>query len=188
MDAAFSGGTYFFPTEGSFTSDMTEDDWHLSGTVDAISGFGLYLAECQPLDASAFRGVAFTLWGNIEGDRPLIFFIETAAQQVSSVWINANKANPSDPDAAPNSGRCIPEDTRYDGSCREPRVTLTVSSEPTSVELTWAEFTGGRPVPDVSPSEITSIAWSLPRGRAARYDFDIHIDDLRFIERRNGRR
>jgi hypothetical protein len=183
VDAAFPGVTYFYPVGGSLASDVTEDDWHLSGTVDAISGFGLDLGECQPLDASGFQGIAFTLWGNIEGDRPLTFYIETAAQQVSSRWSNENEADLGEPDAAPNSGRCVPANGRYDGTCREPRVLLTVSSEPTSVELTWAEFTGGSPVPDIRSSELTSMAWSLPRARA-RYDFDIHIDDLRFIERR----
>jgi hypothetical protein len=180
-DAAFQGGTYFYPEGGAVTSNLTGGDWHLSGTVVALSGFGLYSSACQAIDASAFPGIAFTLWGNIEGDRALIFFIESAAQQVSSLWTNANKTNPQDPDAPANSGRCIPANARSDGTCREPRVMIQVTSEPTVVEIPWANFAGGSPVPNVNASEITAIAWALPQPGTTPYAFDVHIDDLHFI-------
>jgi hypothetical protein len=180
-DAAFPGGTYFYPGGGSLTSSVTEGDWHLSGTVDTVSGFGLYSSGCQPMDASAFPGVAFTLWGNLEGDRRLVFFIETAAQQVSSLWTNANETNPDDPDVPPNSGRCAPVTSRYDGTCLAPRVVLEVTSEPTTVEVRWEDFVGGSPVPSVDPGEITVISWALPQPGDTPYAFDIHIDDLRFM-------
>jgi hypothetical protein len=180
-DASFQGGTYFYPSDRALTSSVTDGNWHLSGTVDTISGFGLFLNACQPMDASAFSGIAFTLWGNIEGDRTLAFFIESAAHQVSSQWINANKANPEDPDVLDNSGRCFPAASRYDGTCREPRVMLELTSEPTTVEIPWADFAGGSPVPALDASEITAIAWSLPQPDDTPYSVDIHIDDLRFI-------
>lgn len=180
-DAAFPGGTYFYPSSGSLSSSIVEDEWHLTGTVDTISGFGVYADACQPLNASAFTGIAFRLWGHIDGDRPLSFFVESAAQQVSSSWINANKANPTDADAPPNSGRCFPTTSRYDGSCREPRVLLTVSSEPVSIVIPWGDFAGGSPEAAVEPREITAMAWSLPQPGDTPYGIDIHIDDLRFV-------
>jgi hypothetical protein len=179
MDAAFPGGTFFYPSTGSLSSSMVDDNWHLSGTVDTNSGFGLYSNACQPFDVSAFSGIAFNLWGHIDGDRQLVFFVESAAQQVSSSWVNANGADSADPDSPPNSGRCIPATSRYDGSCREPRVSLTVSSEPVAVVIPWADFAGGSPEVTVDPREITAIAWSLPGDTP--YGVDIQIDDLRFV-------
>jgi len=182
MDAAFQGGTYFYSSSGSLSSSMVEDNWHLSGTVDTNSGFGLYSNACQPpFDSAAFLGIAFNLWGHIDGDQPLVFFVESAAQQVSSSWVNANKADPADPDAPPNSGRCSPATSRYDGSCREPRVLLTVTSEPVAVVLPWADFVGGSPEAAVDPRELTAIAWSLPAPGDTPYGVDLHIDDLRFV-------
>ncbi|MEO8185039.1 MAG: hypothetical protein ABI895_40050 [Deltaproteobacteria bacterium] len=181
MDAAFLGGTYFYSSSGSLSSSMLDANWHLSGTVDSNSGFGLYSNACQPFDASTFLGMAFNLWGHIDGDQQLVFFVESAAQQVSSSWLNANKADPTDPDSPPSSGRCIPTTSRYDGSCREPRMLLTVTSEPVAVVIPWADFAGGSPVATLDPRELTAIAWSLPPPGDTPYGVDIHIDDLRFV-------
>jgi hypothetical protein len=180
-DAAFRGGTYFYPSTGSLSSSVLDDDWHLTGTVETISGFGLYSNACQPFEASAFTGIAFRLWGQIDADRQLSFIVESAAQQVSSSWINTHKANPTDPDSPANSGRCIPAASRYDGSCDGSRVRLSVSSEPVTILLPWADFAGGSPEATPDPREITAIAWSLPQPGDTPYAFDIHIDDLRFV-------
>jgi hypothetical protein len=179
--AAFQGGTFSYPPLGTLTSDVTGGDWHLSGTISTDSGFGLYSSACRPFDASAFPGIAFSLWGSIEGDQPITFFVESATQQVSYLWVNANENSPTDPDSPPNSGRCIPATARYDGTCREPRVLLTVTAVPTTVEIPWADFLGGSPVSSVSSREITSIAWALPAPGSSAYAVDIHIDDLRFL-------
>jgi hypothetical protein len=179
--AAFRGGTYFYPSNGSLSSSTLDDDWHLSGTVDTSSGFGLYSSDCQPFDASAFTGIAFSVWGHIDGERQLTFYVESAAQQVSSSWLNANAANPAQPEAAPNAGRCVPRASRYDGTCREPRVLITVTSEPIALVIPWTDFAGGRPVATLDAHEITAIAWSLPPPGDSPYAFDIHIDDLRFV-------
>jgi hypothetical protein len=181
VDAAFAGGTYFYPDGAALSSDVTNDTWHLSGMVTTTSGFGLFSSGCSPLDASAFVGISFTLSGSIEADRRLIFFVESAAQQISYLWQNAQEPGPTEPDAAPNAGRCMPATSRYDGTCREPRVLLEVPPLPTTVEIAWADLLGGSPVASVDPTEITAIAWALPEPAASAYAVDIHIDDLRFI-------
>lgn len=180
---SFAGGTFFYP-EGAerLASDVSGGDWHLYGTVSTISGFGLYSSGCRQLDASAYRGIAFTVWGGIGDGGGLVFYVGTADNQVSHVWINANKASPSDMDEAPNLGRCTPLASRYDGSCREARVPLTVSSTPTEVQLLWRDFTDGCPQPSVDPSQITAIAWYFPESSAGAYAVDVHIDNLRFTD------
>jgi hypothetical protein len=182
VDAAFVGGTYAYPNDDTLTSDVTGDDWHLSGRVNAPAGFGLFWIACPAFDASAFVGISFTLSGSIEAERELTFFVESAAQQVSHLWPNANEQSPEEPGVAPNAGRCFPTTTRYDGSCREPRVLLAVPPLPTTIEIAWTDLVGGSPVASIDPTEITAIAWALPQPTSSAYAFDIHIDDLRFIE------
>ena len=182
-DAALPGGTYHYPTDpGTLVSDVTADDWHIYGTVSQISGFGIYLSGCQLINAAAYRGIAFRLWGSIGDGGALVFFVGSADNQVASSWINDNKPNPSDPDEPHNLGRCIPLTARYDGTCREARRVLDVSDSPRPTVIQWRDLGEGCPDPSVDPTEITTIAWYLPQPLQGSYAVDIHIDDLRFSD------
>lgn len=178
-EASFAGGTYFYPTGAGLTADVTEGDWHVSGTVSGASGFGLYTSKCQLLDASAFTGLSFSLWGPVDAGQSLRLLIETAAQQVSHVWLNDNKDRATDPDVPPNAGRCFPATRRYDGTCSGSRVTFPVTETPTQIDISWLDLNGGSPVALIDPSEITAITWEFPESMGA-HSVDIHIDDLRF--------
>lgn len=179
---AFPGGTYFYPdASNALQSDVTGNDWHLSGTVDSLSGFGLYMNGCRELDASAWGGIAFRVWGRVDAPGSLVFFVGSAAQQVSSDWLNAHKPNPDDADEPPNLGRCIPLAQRYDNSCREPRIGLPVSEVPALIQVQWRDLLDGCPSVSVDASQITTIAWYFPPASPG-YAVDLHIDDLRFTE------
>jgi hypothetical protein len=181
-DAAFPGGTFFYPDASTgLHSDITGNDWHLSGTVTNLSGFGLYLSSCREIDASEYGGIAFRLWGRVDAPGSLVFFVGSAAQQVSSDWLNAHKASPNDPDEPPNLGRCVPIGQRYDNSCREPRIGLPVAEAPTPIQVQWRDLLDGCPAASVDASRISSIAWYFPPASPG-YDIDIHLDDLRFTE------
>lgn len=178
--ASFAGGTFSYGD--GLESDVTEGDWHLWGTVGSISGFGLYLTGCQQIDASAYRGVAFSLRGSIENGGSLVFFVGTAQNQVSSRWLNDSAPSPTDVAEPPNLGRCVPLNNRYDGTCREARYALPVSEESTLVRVLWQQLSEGCPEPSVDPSEITAIAWYFPQPSTGPYAVDIHIDDLAFTD------
>jgi hypothetical protein len=178
--ASFAGGTFTYGD--GLRSQLTEGDWHLSGTVGSLSGFGLYLAGCKQIDASAYRGLAFSLRGSIAPGGSLVFFVGTASNQVSYRWLNENKLSSTDADEAPNLGRCVPVTNRYDGTCREARFTLPVSEEPTQVRVLWQQLSEGCPDPSVDPSELTAIAWYFPQLSTGPYTVDIHIDDLGFTD------
>jgi hypothetical protein len=181
-DAAFPGGTFFYPDASSgLHSDITGNDWHLSGTVANLSGFGLFLAGCREIDASKYAGIAFRLWGHVDAPGSLVFFVGSAAHQVASDWLNAHKQSPNDPDEPTNLGRCIPIGQRYDNSCREPRIGLPVTEAPTSIQVQWRELVDGCPAASVDASQITSIAWYFPPASPG-YEVDVHVDDLRFTE------
>jgi hypothetical protein len=181
-DAAFPGGTYFYPdASNALQSDVTGNDWHLSGTVSNLSGFGLFLNGCRELDASAYGGIAFRVWGHIDAPGSLVFFVGSADQQVSSNWLNAHEPSPEDADEPTNLGRCIPLGQRYDNSCRESRIGLPVTEVPTPIQVQWRDLVDGCPAASVDAREITSIAWYFPPASPG-YRVDLHIDDLRFAE------
>jgi hypothetical protein len=180
-DAAFPGGTYHYPdASDALRSDVTNGDWHIYGTVRDVSGFGLYFNACQQLDAAAYRGIAFKLWGQIGDGGALVFYVGTSVNQVASSWVNANKADPSAPDEPANMGRCVPVSGRYDGTCREARRILTVPAQPENSLVLWRDLADGCPDPSVDPSEINTIAWYFPQPVSGSYTVDIHVDDLRF--------
>jgi hypothetical protein len=72
----FSGGTFVYPNEETMpmyplTSDVTGDNWHITGTVGDYSGFGLFFQDCTKLDASAFDGIEFTIGRTLVAVCPL---------------------------------------------------------------------------------------------------------------------
>lgn len=178
-DSALPGGTYSYGS--SLVSDVTDGDWHIRGRIREISGFGLYL-ECGLVDAAAYRGMAFRVWGRVGDGGVLVFYVGTAQNQVASSWINDDETSGDSADEPPNAGRCIPLGGRYDGTCREARRIVNVTPEPEPTVIQWRDLGDGCPEPSVDPSEITSIAWYFPQPLSGSYDVDIHIDDLRFSD------
>lgn len=182
LGGSFQAGTFFYPEgPGALSSDVTANDWHLAGTVDAISGFGIYLSDCQMFNASSFQGISFDLWGEGDELRDIVFFVGSAANQVSNVWLDANESQAPGSRAEPNLGRCIPPLGQFDGYCREARVRVPVSRTKTTVVVRWQDLAGGCPEVAATPAEITAIAWYFPRSTVSPYLVDIHLDDLRFI-------
>jgi hypothetical protein len=186
----FSGASFVYPTAGSYpvSSDVSGNDWHITGTLGDYSGFGVSFAQCYSQDASMYQGISFTVQGSIPmGNNSLTFSVGTAENDVTHLWLNAN-TNPATP-APINAGRCIPAVSQYDGSCAAPTRTVLVTADRTTVNVLWAELTGGRPAATVNPAEITNLAWAFPAPGGAGtanptpYAVDVTIDDLQFIPR-----
>lgn len=186
---AFSGSTFVYPNAGTYavSSDVTDDNWHMSGSLGDYSGFGVTF-NCSRFDASAYAGIAFTIQGSVPLGNTVTLSVGTAENQITHLWLNMYGMPLPNPPAAPNSGRCVPASlNQYDGSCGSPTFTVPVTVEPTEIEVTWAQLTGGRPAAAVNPSEITGIAWNFPPPGGAGtnnptpYDVDLIIDNLRFL-------
>lgn len=187
----FSGGTYVFPGASMMypmTSDVTMDNWHVTGDVGDYSGMGLFYKDCAKIDASAYKGISFTISGSVEQGGVVTLSVGTAADDVTSEWLNANKMTASDADKH-TFGRCVPPGTnQYDGTCLAPTKTIMVTDKPTSVTVLWSDLKGGKPEASVNPSEISTIAWAFPAppgvGTAdvTTYKVDVTIDDLSFVE------
>lgn len=186
----FSGGGFVYPGAGNMyplTSDVTEGNWHISGDVGNYSGFALFFNNCFKVDASAYKGISFTVSGEVEMGGTLTFLVGTAADDITSAWLNMHKAE-GEADKH-NFGRCTPAtDNQYDGSCGSPTKSIPVTADPTVVTVLWKDLTSGKPQASVTPSEITSIAWSFPAPAGAGtdsptvYKADVVIDDLTFVE------
>jgi alpha-L-fucosidase len=178
-----TGGEYIYPTSGTsypLVSDVSQSNWHITGTVGTYSGLGLYFDGCNRLDASKYKGLSFTISGSIGSTNQLTFGVGTLNDSLAAGWINTHGGNSSDP------GRCIPTSGTGQYSqegCRTPSKTIAVTPTPTVVNVLWGDFTGGSPEASVaSPSEITSISWTLPwTGTGAPYPLDLVIDDIAFI-------
>jgi hypothetical protein len=197
---SFSGGTTYWPTESTVTSDVTGDAWHLSGSVSDYTGFGFFYFpdKCARFDASAFAGISFSIKGTIGGTgRTLTMVVGTAADQIPRSWfVGKGVAEASLP--AVNFGNCIPDElwpddpdtaeddtvsNQYNGTCAQPTYTVPVTADGATVSVLWADLTGGSPVANPNPAELVSMSWYLSWNGSTdtAYDFDLTIDDLTFI-------
>lgn len=193
-----SGGTFHYPSAGTYmlTSDVTAGNWHVSGSVGDYSGMGLFfsgpdsagmIGGCSLVDASAYKGLQFTISGDVPMGNSVMLQVGTAANDVSAAWLNAHKAAATDPDKAPNLSRCMPATNQYDGTCGAHGKTIPVSATPSPVTVLWADLTGGKPELTMNPAEIVFITFVLPTPAGAGttaptpYTIDLTIDDLSFV-------
>jgi hypothetical protein len=170
------------------TSDVTQDNWHISGEVGDYSGFGVSFNKCTKVDASAYKGISFTISGSVEMNGTVTFTVGTAGDDVSSAWLNMNKK--AGDDDKHTFARCTPASAtnQYDGTCNSPSKVVTVSDKPTTVTVLWKDLTGGKPESSVNPAEITFVSWVFPPPPGAGTDSptpymaDVTLDDLTFVE------
>jgi len=180
----FSGGTYIYPDSASvappaLTSDITQSNWHISGTVGTYSGFGLFWNGCAEVDASAYKGISMTISGTIPANT-LYISVNTAEDTITTAWYAAN-TTPAP--TAGTFGTCTPKYNQYDATCSAPSANVLVTATPTPVTIPWASLTGGKPNASVTPSKLTGITfyfnWSTT---TAAYPVDITIDNLAFAQ------
>jgi hypothetical protein len=178
----FSGGTSVCTNATTpLTSDVSQNNWHISGTIENYSGFNLYFDNCSRIDASAYKGISFTISGSV-GSGSLVMGMGTLNDAVAASWL-ISKGDTSAKETDP--GRCVPTSgtNKYDQqTCADPIKQITVAASPTPVSLLWTDFTGGKPKTNVEPTDIISIYWYFVWTSGASYPVDITIDDLKFIE------
>ena len=175
------GGGSYYPSSGAtaIKSNITQGNWHFSGTVSDYSGFGLYFDLCDRVDASAFKGVTFTVSGNIPS---ITFGVGTVDDTPTGTWMLSPGGKTTA--KATDSGRCTPTSGNqyYHPGCVDPIASVPVTAAPVAQSVTWALLTGGAPVASPKPNEITSIYWYFPwQDKGTPYDLDFTIDDLKFI-------
>jgi hypothetical protein len=175
------GGGSFYPESGAnaIKSDLTQGNWHLTGTVGDYTGFGLYFDLCDRVDASAFKGISFTVSGNVTS---ITFGVGTADDTPTGTWMLSPGGKTTA--KASDAGKCTPTSGTqyYHPGCGDPTAQIPVTATATPQKVTWTSLTGGTPVSSPNPKEITSIYWYFPwTAGQTPYALDFTIDDLSFI-------
>jgi hypothetical protein len=185
------GGESFYPGAGAtfpLTSDVTQNNWHITGTVGDYSGFALYFdsgsTPCDRIDAKQFKGISFAISGSVPHGNAITFGVGTVADTPSGTWMHdlGGKTTAK----ATDVGSCTPSPggtQYYHPGCGDPTAQISVTAAPVVQNVTWADLTGGTPASSPDPSGITSIYWFLPwtGSTDTSYAVDITIDNLAFI-------
>jgi hypothetical protein len=161
-------------------ADYSMNNWHITGTVGAYSGFGIWWQVESGntngfptygggvIDASAYAGIQFDISGNPGPLGAITFFPESANEQSSS----------SDPNK-PTYGTCNPEA----GVCIVGRSYsfAGISSTPKTVVIRWSDLSGTFG-PSFDHGKIVSLFWDFPwLPGATPYSIDLTIDNVQFF-------
>ena len=181
---SLQGGQSYYPNSGTYplTVDVTQSNYHITGTVGDYSGFALYFDNCDHLDASQFKGIKFKIWGSVPQGNSITMGVGTIDNTPTGTWMS----NPGgDATAKPtDSGRCTPTSGNqyYHPGCEDPTIQIAVTADPTEQQVLWTDLLGGLPRSSPNPAEITSIYWFFPWSEGGTpYAIDFAIDDLEFI-------
>lgn len=180
-----SGGEYVYggePAPGPpLVSDMSNSNWHITGSVGTYSGFGLYFDSCSRIDASAFKGISFKVSSAVISDG-ITFGVDTLDNTITADWINSHG------DSSTGPGRCTPPadptlNQYTQSTCTNATASIPVTATPIVQQVLWGDFTRGKPDANIEkPAEIVGIHWNFPwTGAGTPYTVDLTLDDLSFI-------
>lgn len=142
-----------------YAVDDTQGNMHITATVISYAGFGMAFNTC--VDATAFTGIQFDLWGSASG---AVFQVQTSEDQSKEY---------NDPKAT-----C---DTAVSGTCAVPQSRISdVPAAQTTVQLPWGEFSGGSPVPTVSTNQLIGLQWQFECSSGDPCPVDVRIDNVTF--------
>jgi hypothetical protein len=170
---------------GGLTSEIVQGAWHISGTVIDYAGLNLYIDNCSPWNASAFKGISFTISGTAANQAtPLTFGAPTIEDTPSAAWLISKGDTQA---KATDLGSCTPSSGNgryYHPGCNDPTKSVAVPTVATPINVLWTDFSGGQPSATPKPDQITGIYFNLSWGGtgSATYPADFTIDDLKFIE------
>jgi hypothetical protein len=177
--AMTGGGSSYGPT---LKSDVSQGAWHFTGSVSDYSGFNIYFDNCDIIDASKYKGITFTISGNVA--QGINMGVGTLADKASAAWLISK----SDTQAkATDAGSCTPtsgDNRYYTPGCQDPQLAIPVTAAPSKQSILWTDLAGGSPLASPDPKALTSIYWNFLWTGAGEtpYDVDLVVDDLKFVE------
>jgi hypothetical protein len=169
---------------GGLASEVVAGTWHISGTVTDYAGFNFYIDNCTPINASAYKGLSFTLSGGATNQgTPVTLGMSTINDTPSAAWLISKgdtQAKETDP------GTCTPTSGNgryYHPGCADPSKSIDVPTAATPVSVLWTDLTGGQPDVSPKPDQIIAMYVNLPwtGSGATPYPADLTIDNLSFI-------
>jgi hypothetical protein len=157
------------------TIEPMSKSWVLSGTVAGFSGFGFYLQSNPVLcvDASAYKGVSFTISGTLGSPGDAATDAGTSQQIVFKA---IDEADLKVEDAGP-PGTCTGT------NCSPPTYSFTLPTTPTTMTIHWTDLMGGVPMATFDPSTLSGIEWDLPWPctGGTPYPVNITIQNVQFV-------
>ncbi|HEX3904407.1 MAG TPA: hypothetical protein VH853_16335 [Polyangia bacterium] len=188
------GESTYANAPATLTSSVAGGDWHLQGMISNFAGFSLYFDNvpvngmpCNMVDASAYTGISFKIWGTSGGG------ITMGMGIVDDTPVPSWFSSVTDGGSFSGPGSCIPNangQQYYHPGCADPTApainipsTAVDKASAQPVTLTWADFVGGACKANVLPGQIVSIYWQFVWSTTmAPYSVDMHIDDLTFTK------
>lgn len=166
-DMSLSGGSFTYNGDGTTvtaTHDAAEENMHIEATVANYAGFGLWFGPCT--DASAYEGIQFTISGAVGDSGSLDFQVQTSRNYP----ISTNDMK----------GEC--EGDFSSGCSFNTASAIEVTDTPETVQIPWADLTGGEPIATLDPTELLGIQWQFNCDSMAEEPcaVDVVIDDVSF--------
>jgi hypothetical protein len=164
-----TGGTFFYDGDGDdtvavLTVTVADAKATITGTIPATkyAGFGFWFGPCT--DARAYKGLSFKMSGDMGN---------------SQLQIQMQSSRNYPIDTKNSKGEC--EGTWSDGCASNSKTfsNLALTTELQTIEIPWADFTGGLPIDPLEPAELLGFQWHFNCGEAACTP-NVVIDDVTF--------
>lgn len=163
------GGVYVYPEP---LKPSAGEFLRFADTVKDYTGMGVWFSGC--IDGSKFRGVRFSIAGQVGTSGNVQFYLIT----------NRTK----EVDEANGVGACVPADPNNGwDSCRPPVVTLPVTSQLATHSIPWSAFKGGLPPDKTDGSDLIALQWSfIWEAGGPAYPAQLTVDNLEFFTDDSG--
>lgn len=159
-----AGGSFDYhgdaTTEFEYRIDLREENMHVTGVINDYAGFGISLDPCT--DATSYSGVQFDIWGTANS---AVFQVQTSEDQ--NVEYNDPRAVCQ---VLADGDECVAPQSRI-GAVPEAQETL---------QFAWGDFSGGKPVPTLSPDQILGFQFQFECASGGMCPVDVRIDNLQF--------
>jgi hypothetical protein len=160
-----AGGIYIYPDTLKASAG---EFFRLTADVSTYTGMGVYFNGC--VDASKYKGVRFTIYGDPGASGSVRFF----------PVVNRNR----DVSTEFGVGSCVPADPSEPWpSCHPPEMSLPVTSTPTEHHVPWTAFEGGTPTPLTDGSDVLTLEWAFRwLDGDTTYKGELTVDNLAFYD------
>lgn len=172
-------------SQNSFLATVmpSSKSWVLSGTVAGFSGAGMYIQSAPNLcvDASAYRGVQFTISGTIGSADASVGEAGVSDAGVSAPFIQFKAIEAEDvmpTTTAGSVGTCTAS------MCTPASYSFALPSTPTTITVQWTDLMGRVPGAPSDPAHLTGIEWALPWActGSTPYPVNITIQNVMFVK------
>lgn len=163
-----TGGTslYHGPTDVDLMRVVEDGNLHITASVVPTGYVGVVFWFGPCVNAQAFTGINFSVGGSLGG-------------AVLKAQIQTHVDYPVDVANAKGGCSFTNCDAKF-SECAGPSYQVVVPATPEAVDLPWSSFTGGTPVPDVTPDGLVGLQFQLECQSDAACAVDLTLGKISF--------